>query len=283
MFMAIVLITTCMISPVRIAFNSKSTGWEIVNGFFDTCFLLDILIIFNTAFYDEDFRIVENRKLIAKRYLSGWFCIDVLAIVPFDLIFSQSDLNHLVRFARIGRLYKLVKLTRLLRIIKFLKDQSKFLKFFTDVLKVSAGFERLLFFFLIFFILCHIATCLWIIIPQLHTDTDNFEGTWMENAQALTDSQLYAKSFYWTITTITTVGYGDISGSNATEWVFCSLMMIIGVISFSFANGSLASILANYDEQNAELQEKVNILNKVYKQYYLPLDLYVRCKRNLEH
>ena len=42
-------------------------------------------------------------------------------------------------------------------------------------------------------------------------------------------------------------------------------MMIIGVISFSFANGSLASILANYDEQNAELQEKVNILNKVYK------------------
>ena len=76
---------------------------------------------------------------------------------------------------------------------------------------------------------------------------------------------LYSLSFYWTITTITTVGYGDVSGKNPTEWVFCSLMMVIGVISFSFANGSLASILSNYDEQNAELLERINILNKVYK------------------
>jgi len=123
MFMALVLITTCMISPVRIAFNNKSYGWEVINWFFDSCFLVDIIVIFNTAYYDEDFRIVENRKVIAKRYLYGWFTIDVLAIFPFALIIGASeDLNHLVRFARIGRLYKLVKLTRLLRIIKFLKD-----------------------------------------------------------------------------------------------------------------------------------------------------------------
>jgi hypothetical protein len=116
------------------------------------------------------------------------------------------------------------------------------------VLKVSAGFERLFLFFFIFFILCHIATCLWIIIPSLHTTEKDYAGTWMEGSNNLTSSQLYAKSFYWTITTITTVGYGDISGTNVTEWVFGSLMMIIGVISFSFANGTLASILSNYDE-----------------------------------
>ena len=110
----------------------------------------------------------------------------------------------------------------------------------------------------------------------------DYKGTWMEGRQDMYSSEIYALSFYWTITTITTVGYGDISGSNTTEWVFCSIMMVIGVISFSYANGTLASILANYDEQNAELQEKINILNKVYKQYYLPLELYVRCKRNLE-
>ena len=81
----------------------------------------------------------------------------------------------------------------------------------------------------------------------------------------MSGGELYAKSFYWTIQTITTVGYGDMPAKNATEWVFCALMMVIGVISFSFANGSLASILANYDEQNAELQEKINILNKIYK------------------
>jgi len=60
----------------------------------------------------------------------------------------------------------------------------------------------------------------------------------------LSNSELYAISFYWTITTITTVGYGDISATNYTEYWFSSFIMVIGVISFSLANGSLSLILS---------------------------------------
>ena len=63
----------------------------------------------------------------------------------------------------------------------------------------------------------------------------------------MSNSEIYLVSFYWTITTITTVGYGDISGTNSLERFFCSIMMLVGVISFTFANGSLASIIQNYD------------------------------------
>lgn len=59
-------------------------------------------------------------------------------------------------------------------------------------------------------------------------------------------------SFYWTITTITTVGYGDISGTNTIERIFCSIIMLVGVISFGFANGTLASIISNSDEADAK-------------------------------
>jgi voltage-gated potassium channel Kch len=59
----------------------------------------------------------------------------------------------------------------------------------------------------------------------------------------LGSAEIYVKSLYWTIQTITTVGYGDISGTNTIEKLFSSLIMIVGVVSFSFANGSLASIL----------------------------------------
>lgn len=54
---------------------------------------------------------------------------------------------------------------------------------------------------------------------------------------------------YWTVTTITTVGYGDIlaTKSNNLEMLFCAVAMIIGVIAFSFANGSLTSIISDYD------------------------------------
>lgn len=65
--------------------------------------------------------------------------------------------------------------------------------------------------------------------------------------------QTYILSLYWTITTITTVGYGDIDITNSWERLFCASIMIIGVISFSYANGSLSSILTTYDVQNAVL------------------------------
>jgi hypothetical protein len=48
---------------------------------------------------------------------------------------------------------------------------------------------------------------------------------------------------YFTITTIATVGYGDISGKNTTERLVAIIIMILGVVSFSYATGSLSSIL----------------------------------------
>lgn len=63
--------------------------------------------------------------------------------------------------------------------------------------------------------------------------------------------RLYLTSIYFTVTTVTTVGYGDISGNQTSiEKVFCILMMALGVISFSYASGSLASIIQNYDSAN---------------------------------
>jgi len=50
--------------------------------------------------------------------------------------------------------------------------------------------------------------------------------------------------------------------------------MVIGVVAFSFASGSLASIIQNYDTQNAKLAEKLDILNKIYIDYSLPIDIF---------
>jgi len=56
------------------------------------------------------------------------------------------------------------------------------------------------------------------------------------------------------------VGYGDISGNNTTERVVSAIFMVIGVIGFSFASGSLTSIMANVDAASAILKDKEDIL-----------------------
>lgn len=55
--------------------------------------------------------------------------------------------------------------------------------------------------------------------------------------------ELYITSIYFIVMTITTVGYGDISVFTTLERLLVIFMMVIGVIAFSFATGSLASIL----------------------------------------
>ena len=123
LFMTLVLIITCIQTPLDIAFDSDDSSH--FSDYLDQCvnllFLLDIFVIFNTAYYDDDVEIIDNRKDIALNYIKGWFIIDLLAIIPFDKMINANDYNQLARVARVGRLYKLVKLTRLFRMLKVVK------------------------------------------------------------------------------------------------------------------------------------------------------------------
>ena len=67
------------------------------------------------------------------------------------------------------------------------------------------------------------------------------------------NSNLYMTSFYFTVTTIVTVGYGDITPVSIIEKILCVILMIIGVIGFSFVTGALASIISNEDSNKAIL------------------------------
>ena len=72
------------------------------------------------------------------------------------------------------------------------------------------------------------------------------------------------------MTTITTVGFGDISGGTTPERLICLVLMVIGVISFSFATGTLSSILSNLDSSNAKLKGKLGLLHDINDEYKLP-------------
>jgi len=159
---------------------------------------------------------------------------------------KSSDFNSLARFARLPKLYRLLKMSRLIRMLKIVKDRSRLIKYLHEMLKINIAFERLIFFFLIFFVLCHLTACIWITFAKLE---ENGPLTWINRGGFLDldNSDMYITAMYFTVTTITTVGFGDISGGSSTEKILCIILMIIGVIAFSFATGSLSSLLNNFD------------------------------------
>ena len=71
------------------------------------------------------------------------------------------------------------------------------------------------------------------------------------------DFELYITAFYFTVTTLVTVGYGDITPYSVEEKALCIFLMLIGIVSFSFTTGTLASIITSIDSQEAHLKEKI--------------------------
>jgi len=79
------LLFTCCVTPYRIAFiEEEPVEWEIINLTLDILFLIDIFFCFISAYYTEEFVMIDGRKDIAINYITGWFSIDLLAIFPFE-------------------------------------------------------------------------------------------------------------------------------------------------------------------------------------------------------
>ena len=73
----------------------------------------------------------------------------------------SGNVNRIARFTRIGKLYKLIRMTRMVRLLKIVQVKNKFVKNLSEILRIGIGFERLMFLGLIFFVLQHVAACLW--------------------------------------------------------------------------------------------------------------------------
>ena len=59
------LLYTCITTPARIAFdndNDIEVGWETIRWIVDFLFLIDIVVNFNTAYQDDDFKTIDDRK-----------------------------------------------------------------------------------------------------------------------------------------------------------------------------------------------------------------------------
>ncbi len=95
----------------------------------------------------------------------------------------------------------------------------------------------------------HIGGCILVLVAQ--NKDNSYAGSWVEayflkyNITNLEEKyiEIYVATIYWTITTICTVGYGDILAVNEVERIVISIFMIIGVFSFGYLSGNITSLI----------------------------------------
>lgn len=97
-------------------------------------------------------------------------------------------------------------------------------------------------------VVVHILACGWIILGS--------------GSAGIRDSEIdtYVQAIYWAVTTLATVGYGDITPTTSAQMLYASCAMIIGVGFFGFVLSNVASLLARLD---ASREQYLSILDGV--------------------
>ena len=57
-------------------------------------FIIDILINFRTTYVNKNDEVVSHPGKITVHYFKGWFLIDVVAAIPFDLLLFGSETDE---------------------------------------------------------------------------------------------------------------------------------------------------------------------------------------------
>ena len=103
-----------IMTPFKLAFYESSEAWtlEIIHLILDGLFLLDMVITFFSAYYDDHDQIITSKKKLAFNYLKSWFFIDAVALAHLFLITQNiQGYTSLLRFLRFPKFFRLLKIT----------------------------------------------------------------------------------------------------------------------------------------------------------------------------
>lgn len=108
-----------------------------------------------------------------------------------------------------------------------------------------------------------------------------------EPAEHLPRARQYLYSIYWSLSTLLTVGYGDVTPTSDEEIVFACFAMLFGATAFAAMTGTMASMLQSYSYPSMLRRQRLQQLNAFLGKAKVPAELSRRIKtymqRHLDH
>jgi len=267
--------------PYEVVFlTERVDGMFWVNRLVDVIFLVDIVLNFFLAYFDRvEGMWMFNPKKIRARYLSGWFIVDVTALSPLHWVVPLlgKELTHQfvvggIDILKLSQACKLLRVLRFPRILKRLETSYNFNFIQMELIK----------FFLKTCILGHWVACLFGAFDSFEPGDVTWlssylcpEDTWNSSCQRehFTPYTRYLAGLYWTVATLTTIGFGDVVVETDNERVVSVIVMLFGAFQYGYIIGMLANLLATRDEGRNRYIQMMTELNLFMAESKMPMHI----------
>uniref|UniRef100_A0ACD5VQ51 Uncharacterized protein n=1 Tax=Avena sativa TaxID=4498 RepID=A0ACD5VQ51_AVESA len=262
-FLLVLVVYSAWIYPFELAFL-RHLSWKlflienIVNGFF----AIDIVLTFFLAYLDrKSYLLVDSPKTIAARYLSSWFIFDVCSTIPyqpFGLLFNKQGNGLAYRILNMLRLWRLRRLSALFaRLEKDIRLNYYWIRC-TKLISVTL-------------FAVHCSGCFIYLIADRYP---NPSKTWIgaERPNYRLDSLWvrYVTAIYWSITTLTTTGYGDFHAENPREMSFSICFMLFNLGLTAYLIGNMTNLVVQGSCRTRNFRDTIHAASQFAARNQLP-------------
>uniref|UniRef100_A0A087XQB0 Potassium voltage-gated channel subfamily H member 2 n=1 Tax=Poecilia formosa TaxID=48698 RepID=A0A087XQB0_POEFO len=249
----------------------------------DVLFIVDIIINFRTTYVDHNDVVVTQPSRIATHYIKGWFPIDMLAATPFDLLIFRSGSDEKPKMATLTSLLKTARLLRLVRVARKLDRYSEY------------GAAVLFLLMCTFVLIAHWLACIWYAIgfvERPYTETGWLDNLAEQLGKAYNESDStsgpsvkdkYVTALYFTLSSLTSVGFGNVSPNTNSEKIFSICVMVIGSLMYASIFGNVSAIIQRLYSGTTRYHTQMLRVKEFIRFHQIPGSLRQRLEEYFQH
>ncbi|XP_036391139.1 potassium voltage-gated channel subfamily H member 6 [Megalops cyprinoides] len=289
----LLVLYTAVFTPYSAAFllndqeDERACGYtcnplNVVDLIVDIMFIIDILINFRTTYVNRNDEVVSHPGRIAVHYFKGWFLIDIVAAIPFDLLIFRSGSDEPQTTTLIG----LLKTARLLRLVRVARKLDRYSEY---------GAAVLFLLMCTFALIAHWLACIWYAIGNV--ERPYMKIGWLDNladqiGKRYNDNDStsgpsikdkYVTALYFTFSSLTSVGFGNVSPNTNSEKIFSICVMLIGSLMYASIFGNVSAIIQRLYSGTARYHTQMLRVKEFIRFHQIPGGLRQRLEEYFQH